>query len=174
MLDKTKAGLTEQGNIVLMSLLVFFIVSILMMLILQLAVMEHHMSQYYFHSQQAQQLADAVLEQRCAEISRCLRSDYGDNAFLPALPLGWQENWSEIPTGISQGRCQTRFLANETGVDYCKYKLRCVGCFENAVKSVEADLTFHFTNTYDAEHNFLSREFIDGGEITSYQILNDL
>ena len=174
MWEKTKVLHDEQGSIVLMSLLIFIIVSMLMMLILQLAAMERHMSQYYFRSQQAQQLADAILEQRAAEISLRLNSDYTDEELIPALPLGWQESWSELPTGTARGRCQTCFLAYETGTNYCKYRLHCVGRFENAVKSVEAELTFYFINNYDAEQKFVSRTFTNNGEITSYQVLNDL
>ena len=164
----------DQGSIILMSLLIFFIISLLSMLILQLSAMEMHMSRYYFRSQQAQQLADAILEQRCAEISQCLRSDYTDDQFLPALPLGWREDWTELSIGSGQGRCQTLFLSSEPGTGYCRYRLRCIGCFENATKSVEADLTFHFTNNYNSKQKFLSRTFLDKGEITSYKILNDI
>lgn len=174
MMKKTRDLNIEQGSIILMTLLIFFIVSILLMLILQLSSMEMHMSQYYFRSQQAQQLADATLEQRCAEINQCLISNYTNDKFLPDLPLGWRENWTELSTGSGQGRSQTLFLTSETGTDYCRYRLECVGCFENATKSVEADLTFHFTDNYSSKQKFISRTFLDKGKITSYKILNDI
>ena len=161
----------EQGSILVMTLFIFLMICILMILILQLSVLEMRMSEYYFRSQQAQQLADAMLEQRCAEISQSLRSDYCDQQNLPTLPLGWREDWTEIATNEGEGRCQTRFMDVQTGPDYCCYKIIFTGCFENAQKSIEADLSFHFQNTFDSKQRFISRLFTDHGVITDYKII---
>lgn len=161
----------EQGSIILMTLLIFSIVCILIILIMQLSALEMQMSEYYFRSQQAQQLADAILEQRCAEISQVLRTDYCDTQNIPVLPLGWREEWNDVSTNEGEGRCQTRFLDLATGPDYCCYKIMCMGCFENANKSVEAEVTFHFENAYNPGQKFLYRTYTDNGIITAYKIL---
>jgi len=161
----------EQGSIIVMTLLIFSVICILIILIMQLSALEMHMSEYYFRSQQAQQLADAILEQRCAEISQVLKTDYIDSQTIPALPLGWREDWTEVSTDEGEGQCQTRFLDFETGSDYCSYKIKCVGCFENASKSVEAKVTIHFENSYNTSQKFLYRTYTDNGIITAYKIL---
>ena len=163
----------EQGSIILMTLLIFFIICILMILIMQLSVLEMHMSKYYFRTQQAQQLADAILEQTCADINQHLRTDYCNSQTIPVLPLGWRESSTEVVTGSGKGQCHTRFLSLDSGSDYCRYKIKCVGCFENASKIIEAEVTFHFTNNCDAEHKSISRTFTDNGTITAYRIIND-
>ena len=161
----------EQGSVMVTTLLIFSMVCILIILIMQLSALEMHMSEYYFRSQQAQQLADAILEQRCAEVSQVLKTDYIDSQNIPVLPLGWREDWTEVSTGEGEGRCQTRFLDIETGEDYCSYKIKCVGCFENASKSVEAEVTIHFENAYNTNRKFLYRTYTDNGVITAYKIL---
>jgi len=166
-----KSTAREQGSMLLMSLLIFFMVSILMMSIMQLSALEMYMSQYYYRSQQAQQLVDACLEQRCAEISQCLRSDYTITPDLPPLPLGWREDWMEMPVGDVQGRCQTSFVKLATGDGYCCYTIKFTGCFENATKTVVADLTFHYANNCDNDQAFLSRTYSDNGVITDYKII---
>ena len=90
----------EQGSVMVTTLLIFSMVCILIMLIMQLSALEMHMSDYYFRTQQAQQLADATLEQRCAEISQVLKTDYIDSQTIPVLPLGWREDWTEVSTAF--------------------------------------------------------------------------
>jgi hypothetical protein len=87
------------------------------------------------------------------------------------LPLGWREDWTEVSTDEGEGRCQTRFLDLATGPDYCCYKIMCMGCFENANKSVEAEVTFHFETVYNPGQKFLYRTYTDNGIITAYKIL---
>jgi Tfp pilus assembly protein PilX len=162
---------SEQGSIILMTLLIFSIVSILILLIMQLSAQEMHMSEYYFRSQQAQQLADAILEQRCAEIVQVLKTDYNDSQTIPELPLGWREKCTNITTGSGEGQCQTDFLDIKTGPDYCSYKIKCVGYFENASKKIETIVTIHFEDSYNTSREFLYRTYTDNGVIASYKIL---
>ncbi len=55
----------------------------------------------------------------------------------------------EMPVGDVQGRCQTSFVKLATGDGYCCYTIKFTGCFENATKTVVADLTFHYANNCD-------------------------
>ncbi len=161
----------QQGSIFVMTLLILSVICILVFLVMQLSGLEMHMSKYYFRSQQAQQLVDAILEQRCAEINQVLRTNYTDSQLIPELPLGWREDWTNVATSEGKGRCQTLFLGFNSGANYCSYKIMCSGCFENASKTVEAEVTIHFENTYDSSQKFLYRTYTDNGIITAYKIL---
>lgn len=161
----------ERGSIILLTLFIFFVVCILLILAMQLSALEMYMSEYYYRSLQAQQLADASLEQCCAEISQSLRKDYADIECLPALPLGWRGRWTDIPLAKEPGRCHAYFVSHAYGSDYCSYKVSFKGCYENASKSLEAELTFRFVETWDAQQEFMFRTYSDYGTITDYKII---
>ncbi|HWQ76422.1 MAG TPA: hypothetical protein VN441_14005 [Syntrophomonas sp.] len=174
----TIASRSEQGSIILMTLLMFFVICLLMVLMMQLSALEMSMSQYYYRTQQTQQLADAVLEQTCAEINRCLRENFADTEDIPELPLGWREKETEFTTAAGTSRCQIRFLSMEAGENYSCYTIQCQVFFEKTDqqkpdKSVKAEVTFHFTTDYDPEGVFRHRTFTDGGVITSYKIVEN-
>ena len=175
-----KVGLqcSEQGNAVLIALMVMLVLTVLGTTVIEVGTMEYKISRYDYESQQAQLLADAGVEWSAEQVYlamvNCERVDEVPDSidlFHATDPVALGSIPGET---LSHGFSITNWKANKVAMtsDRCVFSLDCVGVFGRAQKPIRVAITYTFNLSGpqpDYEMNLSNH-----GAISSYEVISNL
>ncbi|MDD2620502.1 MAG: pilus assembly PilX N-terminal domain-containing protein [Syntrophomonadaceae bacterium] len=122
-----KTGLDEDGNLMIMVLMVFLLISVLVTAVISVASMENKISHYALNEQQAQQSADAGVEWAIEEIwqqglPQVFRAQLAIGEMIKTDVNSTAREFLEMRNNgnsKSQQKCRYQFTAKS---DYCGVK----------------------------------------------------
>lgn len=171
-----KIVLPDDGTMMIMALLVFLCISIMSLSLVSTGLMEYKSSHFENMTLQAQQGADGAVEWGSELID--LELDQEDCRSLDELPAQLSSGNRTMMLGddgcsIMVGDIiKINEISGEPG--YCTYEFIACGLYKGARKEIKVQVMYHFSGGYetvDGEGSlaFIPREYLDHGQVVSYQ-----
>lgn len=157
----------EQGNVMILALLVFMALSVLTTAVVSLAVMENRMSRYSLIDEQAWQAADAgavwAQERIFNELTRQRNIEQLPNLML--LPEDVQVS-TDLPIATASIGTVEKVAQSS---DECIYRFTSTGNYQGMNKAIQVEVRYVFAGGYNNEQGvFIPRTYRDRGKICSY------
>ena len=159
----------NRGSITIIALIIFLALTVMGAAAIEISRAESLISNYYYKSEQAQQAADAgvdwAIERIYNQLLDCSDDEDLPNSFPSANP--------ELPVGEVKIK-NIRILSQQANQDegnYCAYSFECLGSYQKAYRHVKAIVEYTFAGGYMDSGDFLPRDYLDRGIISSYQII---